>query len=146
MITIQNIPSFLTFAVRQPVLREGKPIESCHFDGDDLETTSHFGLYIDENLIGVVSVFKIINPIFNTTNQFQIRGMAILPQFQKTGFGQKLVIHCEEFIKNLNGTLIWFNAREKAVPFYEKLGYQKVGNPFSIADIGIHYIMKKEIG
>jgi predicted GNAT family N-acyltransferase len=146
MITIQNIPSFLTFAVRQPVLREGKPVESCHFDGDDLETTSHFGLYLDENLIGVVSVFKIINPIFNTTNQFQIRGMAILPQFQKNGFGQKLVIHCEEFIKNLNGTLIWFNAREKAVPFYEKLGYQKVGNPFSIADIGIHYIMKKEIG
>ena len=146
MITIQNIPSFLTFAVRQPVLREGKPVESCHFDGDDLETTSHFGLYLDENLIGVVSVFKIINPIFNTTNQFQIRGMAILPQFQKNGFGQKLVIHCEEFIKNLNGTLIWFNAREKAVPFYKKLGYQKVGNPFSIADIGIHYIMKKEIG
>jgi GNAT superfamily N-acetyltransferase len=143
---IQNIPSFLTFAVRQPVLREGKPVGSCRFDGDNLETTSHFGLYHDENLIGVVSVFKIINPIFNSTDQFQIRGMAILPQFQKNGFGQKLVIHCEEFIKNLNGTLIWFNAREKAVPFYEKLGYQKVGNPFSIADIGIHYIMKKEIG
>jgi GNAT superfamily N-acetyltransferase len=143
---ILNIPSFLTFAVRQPVLREGKPIESCHFDGDDLETTSHFGLYLNENLIGVVSVFKIINPTFISANQFQIRGMAILPQHQSKGFGQSLVKHCEEYIKNQNGTLIWFNSRENAISFYEKLGYQKVGNPFYIADIGIHYIMKKEIG
>jgi predicted GNAT family N-acyltransferase len=145
MITIQNIPTFLTFAVRQPVLREGKPIESCRFDGDDLETTSHFGLYLDEKITSVVSVFKSKNAIFSSESQFQIRGMAVLTQFQRKGFGQSLVKHCEEHIINQNGTLIWFNAREKAVSFYEKLGYQKVGNPFSIADIGIHYIMKKKL-
>jgi predicted GNAT family N-acyltransferase len=143
---IKKINSRDTFLVRQPILREGKPIESCQFDGDDLETTTHFGLFIDKNIIGVLSVFKNNNVIFNTENQFQIRGMAILKKFQRKGFGDELVKHSEEHVKSQFGKLIWFNARESAVPFYEKLGYIKIGEPFPIADIGIHYIMKKEIG
>lgn len=143
---IKKINSRDTFLVRQPILREEKPIESCQFDGDDLETTTHFGLFIDKNIIGVLSVFKNNNVIFNTENQFQIRGMAILKKFQRKGFGDELVKHSEEHVKSQFGKLIWFNARESAVPFYEKLGYIKIGEPFSIADIGIHYIMKKEIG
>lgn len=143
---IQNISFITTFSVRHPVLREGKPIESCKFDGDDLPTTNHFGIFVDENLIGVVSLFKNKNTIFNTKNQFQIRGMAVLPEFQRKGFGEDLVKHCETFVNNQKSITIWFNARENAVPFYEKLGYNKIGNPFSIADIGLHYLMKKEIG
>jgi hypothetical protein len=86
---IKKINSRDTFLVRQPILREGKPIESCQFDGDDLETTTHFGLFIDKNIIGVLSVFKNNNVIFNTENQFQIRGMAILKKFQRKGFGDE---------------------------------------------------------
>ncbi|GAA4049910.1 GNAT family N-acetyltransferase [Flavobacterium chungnamense] len=143
---IKKISSRDTFLVRHPILREGKPIESCQFDGDDLETTTHFGLFIDKNIIGVLSVFKNNNVIFNSENQFQIRGMAILEDFQRKGFGDELIKHAEVYIKSQFGKLIWFNARESAVPFYEKLGYIKIGEPFSIADIGIHYNMKKEIG
>lgn len=146
MIKIQNISSTDTFLVRHPVLRTGKPIESCVFDGDNLPSTNHFGLFIEEKLVGVVSVFKNKNTNFNIENQFQIRGMAVLPEFQKKGFGENLVKHCENNVKDATKTLIWFNARENAVPFYEKLGYHKVGNSFSIADIGIHFLMKKEIG
>ena len=145
MENIKNISSTDTFPVRQPVLRPGKPIESCQFDGDELPSTSHFGLFINEKLIGVVSVFTNKNTIFSIENQFQIRGMAVLPEFQKKGYGADLVKHCEEFVKNQKGNLIWFNARENAVPFYEKLGYAILGVPFNIADIGIHYIMKKEL-
>jgi GNAT superfamily N-acetyltransferase len=145
MKNIQNITFRETFAVRHPVLREGKPLESCHFDGDDLTSTVHFGLFVDEKLIGVVSVFQNKNSIFNKENQFQIRGMAILPKYQKKGFGAKLVERCEEYILSKNGELIWFNARENALPFYQKLGYQIIGNPFVISDIGTHYIMKKNL-
>lgn len=143
---IQNISSESTFIVRNPVLREGKPVESCRFEGDDLETTFHFGLFIDEKLIGVISLFKNKNAIFNIENQFQIRGMAVLQEHQKKGYGALLVKHCEAFLIDQKCNLIWFNARENAVLFYKKLGYNKIGSPFSIADIGIHYIMKKEIG
>lgn len=143
---IKKISSRDTFLVRHPILREGKPIESCQFDGDDLETTTHFGLFIDKNITGVLSVFKNNNVIFSSENQYQIRGMAILKDFQRKGFGDELIKHAEAYIKSQFGKLIWFNARENAVPFYEKLGYIKIGEPFFIADIGIHYNMKKEIG
>ena len=39
---IKNISANETFLVRHPVLRAGKPIENCKFDGDELETTQHF--------------------------------------------------------------------------------------------------------
>ena len=143
---ITQISASNSYSVRHPILRPGKPFESCRFEGDELPTTTHFGLFNTKKLIGVVSVFKNNNSTFNIDNQFQIRGMAVLTEFQKKGFGKDLMNHCAEFIKSQNGTLIWFNAREIAVPFYEKLGYIKSGNPYTIADIGLHYVMQKEIG
>ena len=141
---ITEITSEETFSVRSPVLREGLPIESCVFDGDNLTSTKHFGLFVDEKLTAIVSVFKNNNSTFNHENQFQIRGMAVLKEFQKLGFGKELLLHCEQFFKYKNGTLIWFNARETAALFYEKLGYEKIGNLFNIESVGLHYIMKKE--
>lgn len=38
MIQIKEIPSKETYIVRQPVFRKGKLIESCIFEGEDLET------------------------------------------------------------------------------------------------------------
>lgn len=142
---IKEITSGETFSVRHPVLREGKPIESCAFEGDNLSSTKHFGLFVDENLTAVVSVYQNNSSIFKNQNQFQIRGMAVLKDFQKKGFGEELVLCCEDYIKSKNGELIWFNARENAVPFYKKLGYEVFGEQFEIENVGIHYIMKKEM-
>ena len=123
---IKNITALETILIRQPVLRAGRSIESCHFEGDDLPSTKHFGIYYDKKLVGVVSVFSKINSIFNSPNQFQLRGMAILSEFQKRGFGEKLLQHCEDYIKSQNGSMIWFNARVTAVSFYEKSHYKKI--------------------
>ena len=142
MITIKEITATDTYAVRQPVLRNGKPIENCHFPGDDLPTTKHFGLQTNQ-LIGVISLFENKNELFTNEVQFQIRGMAILEDFQGLGLGEKLISYSEKYIKSEKNTLIWFNARFLAVGFYEKMNYQKKGNSFEIQDIGTHYIMYK---
>lgn len=143
---IKQIRTIDTFSIRHPVLRSGKPIESCHFDGDDLETTLHFGLFHESNLVGVISIFEVRNPLFVEESQFQIRGMAVLEHHQKKGFGEALVRHAEDYIKGQNGTMIWFNARIVAVGFYEKLGYQIIGASFDIGDVGEHYVQFKKIG
>lgn len=145
MTIIKEIPSKETYIVRQPVLRKGKPIESCVFEGDDLETTHHFGLFNDEYLIGIISLFKQTNAIFAEKNQAQIRGMAILENNQKKGYGEALVRHCENYCKDQNTDLIWFNARTAAVGFYEKMDYQILGEPFDIKDVGEHYLMYKKL-
>jgi ribosomal protein S18 acetylase RimI-like enzyme len=145
MITIKEITSKETYAVRQPVLRKGKPIESCIFDGDDLETTHHFGLFDNENLIGIISLFKKINTIFAEQNQAQIRGMAVLETHKKMGFGEALVRHCETYCNENKVDLIWFNARTAAVGFYQKMNYHPLGKPFDIKDVGEHYLMFKKL-
>ena len=71
--------------------------------------------------------------------------MAVLSNFQKKGIGEKLVNYAESDAKNRNGDLIWFNAREIAVPFYQKLEYKIFGQPFDIGDIGNHFVMFKKL-
>jgi ribosomal protein S18 acetylase RimI-like enzyme len=145
MLFIKEITSTETFSVRHPVLRAGKPVESCQFEGDDLLSTKHFGFFTEENLIGIISIFKNNHPFFKNNPAFQIRGMAVLNNFQKKGFGKKLVNYCENYVKEQNSTLIWFNARENAVGFYKKLGYETIGDAFEIKDIGAHYVMFKKL-
>ncbi len=141
MQNIRKITAIETFLVRNPVLRAGKPIQSCIFLGDDLKTTSHFGFFIDEKMVGVSSLFQEKNKLFDLEKQFQIRGMAVLENFQKKGIGNKLVKYIENHLET--ETLIWFNARIIAVDFYEKLGYQIIGNSFEIDEIGKHFVMCK---
>ncbi len=142
---IKKINAIDTYPVRQEVLRKGKPIETCQFKGDDDENTVHFGLYQKEQLIGIISIFKEKNNLFQEKNQFQIRGMAVLEDFQGKGFGAELVKVAENYCINQNVDLIWFNAREIAVYFYKKLGYTSIGDSFLIPDVGIHFAMYKKI-
>lgn len=141
---IRKITANETCFVRNKVLRKGKPIESCIFDGDDLETTLHFGYFDNENCVGIVSVFQNKNDNFDPYLQYQIRGMAVLETFQNKGIGRQLIEYCEAVINDDKSLFIWLNARENAVGFYEKLGYKIVGNPFEIASIGLHYCMNKK--
>lgn len=145
MSIIKEIRSKETYIVRQPVLRKGKSIESCIFDGDDLETTKHFGLFEDRSLTGIISLFQKINPIFAENNQAQIRGMAVLENHQKKGIGEGLVKHCEKYCNANKFDLIWFNARTAAVGFYKKMKYETLGEAFDIKDVGEHYLMFKKI-
>lgn len=142
---IKEIKATEAFLVRHPVLRAGKPVGSCRFEGDDLATTKHFGLFLEENLVGVISVFENKSDRFVENRQFQIRGMAVLGAEQRKGFGEKLLHFAEEYIRKQKGDLIWFNARSIAVRFYEKAGYIAIGGSFEIPDVGRHYIMYKRL-
>ncbi len=145
MTLIKEISAKETFIVRHPVLRKGKPIETCAFEGDNLKTTHHFGLFNDLDLIGIISLFLKTNTIFAENLQAQIRGMAILGSHQKKGLGETLVKHCEKYCISNQFDLIWFNARTAAVGFYKKMGYEIKGNSFEIPEVGEHYLMYKKL-
>ena len=143
MLEIKIISSKDTLKVRQAVLREGKPLIDCVFDGDDLISTTHFGMLFDNKIVGIISVFENKNTNFTLENQLQIRGMAILEQHQKKGYGKLLMLESENQAKIQKASLIWFNARESAIGFYKNLGYSVIEPPLIIENIGVHYIMYK---
>lgn len=143
--SIQEITAIRTYPVRQAVLRAGKPIESCHFVGDKLPSTHHFGYFTANQLLGVISLFEAKNATFEQQKSFQIRGMAVLESHQKKGIGEALVREVETFCKKQKTTLIWFNARTSAVGFYKKMDYEIAGSEFEIKEVGPHFLMYKKI-
>ncbi|MCB0428194.1 MAG: GNAT family N-acetyltransferase, partial [Mangrovimonas sp.] len=122
--SIKKISTIETYPVRHPVLRAGRPLEDCKFDHDDLETTFHLGLFEKNHLIGVATFLKNNSSSFPESNQYQLRGMAVLDHFQGKGLGAQLLNYAETELKLSQAELLWFNARERAVPFYSKLGYK----------------------
>lgn len=142
---IKKITAEASYPVRHEVLRKGKPIATCRFEGDDLPTTLHYGLFENGNLQGIISLFENSNHWFEATKQIQIRGMAVLEHNQGKGYGKQLVLYCEKYLAETDCELVWFNARENAIGFYQKLGYTILGEPFNIEGIGIHYLMWKKL-
>lgn len=145
-IHIREIPADAVYSVRQPVLRPGRPLSECIFEGDTFEKTLHLGLSLDENLIGVASFMQNSNPLFNEANQYQLRGMAVLSDYKGKGFGASLLIEGEKRLKNLgNNPFLWFNARDHAIGFYEKFGYKSIGEKFDVPGVCQHIVMFKPL-
>lgn len=148
---IRNISAIETYPVRHPVLRAGRPVTDCYFEGDDLTTTFHLGAYVDQQLKGVATFLMYQDDsieelkTYNFKQCYQLRGMAVLHEMQGQQLGKKLINHAEETLKNKNVLALWFNARESAVSFYEKMGYQIVSKPFEINTVGTHYKMYKAL-
>lgn len=143
-VTIKKISSEETYAVRQPILREGRPIEDCKFSQDDDDSTFHLGLFLKNELIGVVTFIKNEKKEFSGI-QYQLRGMAVLKEYQKKGYGNLMFKKGQEIIKARKGNVIWCNAREIAVSFYKRNGFKIIGKPFVVPQIGLHSVMYKTL-
>lgn len=143
LVFIKEIDALATYDVRHPVLRKDRPVADCAFDGDNLATTFHLGIYYKNGLVGVATFLASPNNSFSENNQYQLRGMAILDEFQKKGYGEQLLKKGEAILHTKNVSRLWFNAREIAVSFYQRLDYHTSGSVFDIPNIGNHYVMTK---
>ncbi len=135
-----------TYKIRRPVLRPGRPPEECLFEGDDRASTLHLGIFLEKDLAGVASFMNNKNPLFEDAVQFQLRGMAVLPQYQHQNLGRELLLEGENLLKRqFQSPLLWFNARESAVGFYAKYGYQTKGDFFMVPNVCMHVVMFKNL-
>jgi len=143
---IKDIPAEKTYEMRQIVLRPGRPAKECEFEGDLREGTFHLGLYIGPQLIAVASYMPAISKNFPFKDQFQLRGMAVLPQFKGKGYGLALLREGEGRLKQITkAPFLWFNARDYAIGFYERSGYQTFGEKFDIPGVCPHIVMYKHL-
>lgn len=145
-IEIREISAEETYPVRRPVLRPGRPAEECVFGGDELSSTLHLGVFLGEKLVAVASFMQQQNALFEAHLQYQLRGMAVLEDLQKMGLGEELLLAGEKLLKErFKKLLLWFNARETAIGFYEKYGYQTRGDLFMIPNVCPHIVMYKQL-
>lgn len=143
---VRQISAAETYPIRSRVLRPGKPLQECIFEGDESTSTLHFGAYIDDKLVGVASYMENSNPMFDATSQYQLRGMAVLPEFQKKKLGELLLLEGEKKLREKQSSiLLWFNARETATDFYKRYDYSTKGEAFMIPNVCMHVVMFKEL-
>jgi GNAT superfamily N-acetyltransferase len=67
--------------------------------------------------------------------------MATLPEVRGKGCGVRLLQACVETALERSVPLLWCNARETAVGFYSKQGWQILGARFEIPTVGPHFRM-----
>lgn len=127
--------------LRYLVLREplGMPYEETLFDGDENLRTRHVVAYLGDRAVGCLTLMPPEN--LDDSLSVQLRGMAVLSEFQGKGIGSKLLGFVSRLARE-HGWKLWCKARQTAVPFYAANGWQVVGDEFEIPRIGPHYRME----
>lgn len=121
-IQIEQIHPALTWRIRHEAMYPDMPFNSVKLQNDD--EGIHFGLYADNELSSVVSLFE-------RGEACQFRKFATLPEAQGKGYGSLLLAHIIEFIKKTGAKKIWCNARVNAAPFYTRFGFRKTATTYS---------------
>lgn len=142
---IENISADATLDLRQKVLKPFLSRKECINSEDNLPTTKHFGLFYNDRLAAIATIFPESNVSLDCGYPFRLRGMASDPNFQGQGFGSALLMHIIEYLKEKKCDLLWCNARIRAFTFYQSNGFQFCGDLFELKDIGPHKIMYRRI-
>ncbi len=132
--------------LRHTILRPNQPRSSCYYPEDSFKNTTHFAARLDAKIVGSASVYKEKHPDFSLKQSWRIRGMAVLPEYQRQAIGTHLVETCINHAIKMKGDVIWCNARIDAVKFYKQSGFKIIGDEFEISGIGPHFLMAKNLG
>jgi predicted GNAT family N-acyltransferase len=128
-----------TIGLRDEILRRPLGLE---FHPKDLATefdSIHLACYHSSwELVGCLVLVPKSNSII------KMRQVAVREDQQGRGIGKLLVKESEVLARELGYKKMVLNARDIAIPFYEKLNYQKVGDAFYEVTI-LHYKMEKEL-
>ena len=133
------------YYIRHQVLWQHKSFDDCGIDMDDQAGAFHLGAFKSDELICVASFFKQSQAKFSEQHQYRLRAMATLSTAQNTGAARALLKTAFQILKVKDQDLLWCDARISATGFYEKLGFEKLGNSYSIPIIGLHYLMYKTL-
>jgi len=140
---IEEITAEQTYGLRKKELRKNMSLSS-KFRGDLDADTFHLGLFINNEIVSIVSFMRSDYKEF-TEKQFQLRGMATKENYQGKGFGKMLITKSEELLKEKEVIIVWCNARIVALDFYKKQGFKIIGKEFDIPQIGGHFVMYKKL-
>ena len=108
---------------------------------DDIETSCFHVIAIDteDTIIGVARLQ------FNSESDAQVRYMAVTPENERKGIGRSMISYMEDHAMRTGYLNMVLDAREPAVGFYEKLGYEITGKSYLLFDEIQHYKMQKHI-
>jgi phosphoribosylformimino-5-aminoimidazole carboxamide ribotide isomerase len=131
---IRQTPVEAVWQMRQEVMYPAETIDFVKLDND--ADGMHWGMYIEEELVSVISVFDEVETV-------QFRKFATRINHQGKGYGSALLDFVMQQAIQQQKKSIWCNARLSATGLYEKFGMQPVGQTWN--KYGIEFIkMEKQ--
>ena len=107
---------------------------------DQDEQSAYHIMALDGKRIAGVALLQFVEP-----RQAQLRYMAVDEHYQKQGVGRLIVEHMEVYAQSSSAQQLFFHARENAVGFYQKLGYQMIEQSYLLFGCIQHYKMSKKL-
>lgn len=127
------------YELRWRILR--KPWGQPRGSEQDSEDASSYHLMArdKQQLIGVARLQ------FLGDGSAQLRYMAVAEAWQKKGVGRKILRHMEEVARQRGARHLLLHARDNALGFYSKLGYQTLEPSYCLFGSIQHYKMQKAL-
>jgi ribosomal protein S18 acetylase RimI-like enzyme len=144
-IEIKPIAPQETYPVRRDVLRPHQALEEQAHPGDDTPQALHVGAFENGALVGVASVSREGYGEWNGADVWKLRGMATRPEVRGKGYGGQILRRCIAHVAAHGGRVLWCNAREDAIGFYQHLGFALTGEVKRIAGRGGRYVMWRRV-
>lgn len=113
--------------LRLSVLRPDAARVPSSYDLDP--ATVHIGAFCEGRVVGCASVFP--DPLPAHPLAWRLRGMAVDPEFQGRGIGRLVLDAAVAAVEAAGAPLIWANGRVSAMAFYQRLGWEAVGEVFT---------------
>lgn len=124
--------------LRDQVLRQ--PL-GLSFTDEELENEKDdilIAAFDDDEMVGCCMLVK------HDNKTLRLRQMAVHEDVQRKGVGASILQFAENLAHDKGFNCIRMHARDTAMDFYKKLGYQVVGDVFMEVNLP-HHIMEKEI-
>ncbi len=134
---ISPVPVADTRSLRHAVLRPHEPPEAiiAHEPAGAVAFAAHDDR--DERPVAVGLVGPEGGP-----GSWRVRGMATEPEARGRGAGAAVLEALIAHARANGATLVWCNARVRAVTLYERAGFRAVSDEFEVDRIGPHYRME----
>jgi len=107
---------------------------------DNDEDNAYHLMAVKNNYIVGVARLQNISP-----TEAQLRYMAVDDNYCNQGIGKAIIQSMEEYAIKHHIHFIMLHARENAVGFYEKMGYEIIEKSYLLFDCIQHYKMKKQL-
>lgn len=120
-------------------------VEDCIIDIDHRSDAIHLGVFDDEKIISIGSLFQMDSPRIAIEKQYRLRAMATDPDYRGQNAGRILIEKSFDILKEKGVEVLWCDARKIAVGFYQSLGFSMLPEEYDVPKIGPHYFMWKEL-
>jgi len=129
-LTVRTVDGSQNRELRRSVLRP-QLAPQAFLPGDDLPGAIHLAAFDGSSLVSTCFIFPEPCDWQPGRPAWRLRSMATDPAVRGTGAGRAVLAAAAEAARDRGAELLWCEAREPAVGFYQRCGWRMHGEPFS---------------